>query len=88
MDNHFHQLLETPESNLSQTGQWLNVSYSMFETNRSGPIVLAIGCGETRGYPEEFGGEPCRKDGTGSGETGAVLDGKWEAAVSSRRSDR
>ena len=26
---HFHLLMETPEANLSQTGQWLNVSYSV-----------------------------------------------------------
>jgi REP element-mobilizing transposase RayT len=29
MENHFHLLMETPEPNLSQTGQWLNVSYSV-----------------------------------------------------------
>ena len=44
--------------------------------NRSGPIVLAIGRGQPGGGREESGGEPCRKDGTGSGEAGAVLDGK------------
>lgn len=34
MDNHFHLLLETPEANLSQTGQWLNVSYSVWFNRR------------------------------------------------------
>jgi REP element-mobilizing transposase RayT len=29
MGNHFHLLVETPEANLSRTGQWLNVSYSV-----------------------------------------------------------
>jgi hypothetical protein len=30
MPNHYHLLLETPEANLSRTGQWLNVSYSVW----------------------------------------------------------
>jgi len=30
MDNHFHLLVETPAANLSETGQWLNVSYSVW----------------------------------------------------------
>jgi putative transposase len=34
MDNHYHLLLETPEPNLSQTGQWLNVSYSVWFNRR------------------------------------------------------
>jgi putative transposase len=34
MDNHFHLLMETPEPNLSQTGQWLNVSYSVWFNRR------------------------------------------------------
>jgi hypothetical protein len=34
MDNHFHLLLETPEANLSQTGQWLNVAYSVWFNRR------------------------------------------------------
>ena len=34
MDNHFHLLVETPEANLSQTGQWLNVSYSVWFNRR------------------------------------------------------
>lgn len=34
MDNHFHLLLETPEANLSRTGQWLNVSYSVWFNRR------------------------------------------------------
>ena len=34
MDNHFHLLLETPEANLSQAMQWLNVSYSVWFNRR------------------------------------------------------
>lgn len=34
MDNHYHLLLETPEPNLSQTGQWLNVAYSVWFNRR------------------------------------------------------
>ncbi len=34
MPNHFHLLLETPEANLSKTGQWLNVSYSVWFNRR------------------------------------------------------
>jgi putative transposase len=34
MDNHFHLLVETPEANLSQAGQWLNVSYSVWFNRR------------------------------------------------------
>ena len=34
MPNHFHLLLETPETNLSRTGQWLNVSYSVWFNRR------------------------------------------------------
>ena len=34
MPNHFHLLLETPEANLSRTGQWLNVSYSIWFNRR------------------------------------------------------
>ena len=34
MDNHFHQLIETPEANLSRTLQWLNVSYSVWFNRR------------------------------------------------------
>jgi putative transposase len=41
MDNHVHLLGETPEANLSWTGQWLNVSYSVWFNRRhrgSGPL--------------------------------------------------
>jgi hypothetical protein len=41
MDNHFHQLVETPEANLSRGVQWLNVSYSVWfnhRHNRSGQL--------------------------------------------------
>ena len=34
MDNHFHQLVETPEANLSRAMQWLNVSYSVWFNRR------------------------------------------------------
>ncbi len=34
MDNHFHLLLETPEANLSEAMQWLNVSYSVWFNRR------------------------------------------------------
>ena len=34
MPNHFHLLLETPAANLSRTGQWLNVSYSVWFNRR------------------------------------------------------
>ena len=34
MPNHYHLLLETPETNLSRLGQWLNVSYSVWFNRR------------------------------------------------------
>ena len=34
MPNHFHLVLETPAANLSRTGQWLNVSYSVWFNRR------------------------------------------------------
>jgi putative transposase len=34
MPNHFHLVLETPEANLSRSGQWLNVSYSVWFNRR------------------------------------------------------
>ena len=34
MPNHYHLLLQTPEANLSRTGQWLNVSYSVWFNRR------------------------------------------------------
>jgi len=30
MDNHYHLVVELTEPNLSRTGQWLNVSYSVW----------------------------------------------------------
>ena len=30
MPNHYHLLVQTPQANLSQTIQWLNVSYSVW----------------------------------------------------------
>ena len=30
MTNHYHLLIETPEANVSQVIQWLNVSYSVW----------------------------------------------------------
>jgi REP element-mobilizing transposase RayT len=41
MDNHYHLILELTEPNLSRTGQWLNVSYSVWfnrRHNRSGHL--------------------------------------------------
>jgi REP element-mobilizing transposase RayT len=34
MDNHYHLLIETPRANISQTIQWLNVSYSVWFNRR------------------------------------------------------
>lgn len=34
MTNHYHLLIETPEANVSQTIQWLNVSYSVWFNKR------------------------------------------------------
>ena len=34
MDNHFHVMIETPQANLSQSMQWLNVSYSVWFNRR------------------------------------------------------
>src|ERR1051325_2739558 len=34
MDNHYHLLMELSEPNLSRTGQWLNVSYSVWFNRR------------------------------------------------------
>ena len=34
MNNHYHLLMETPRANLSQTMQWLNVSYSVWFNRR------------------------------------------------------
>ena len=36
LDNHYHLVVETPESNLSRTGQWLNVSYGVWFNRRHG----------------------------------------------------
>jgi putative transposase len=36
MDNHYHLLVELTEPNLSRTGQWLNVSYSVWFNRRYG----------------------------------------------------
>lgn len=41
MPNHYHLLLQTPEANLSQAIQWLNVSYGMWfnrKYRRVGPL--------------------------------------------------
>ena len=34
MDNHYHLVLQTPEANLSETMQWLNMSYSLWYNRR------------------------------------------------------
>ena len=36
MDNHYHLIVELTEPNLSRTGQWLNVSYSVWFNRRHG----------------------------------------------------
>ena len=36
MSNHYHLLLETPQGNLSQAMQWLNVSYTVWYNRRRG----------------------------------------------------
>jgi len=36
MDNHYHLIVELTEPNLSRTGQWLNVSYSVWFNQRHG----------------------------------------------------
>jgi REP element-mobilizing transposase RayT len=36
MDNHYHLLVETPQTNLSQAMQWLGVSYTMWFNRRHG----------------------------------------------------
>ena len=38
MDNHYHLLAETRESNLSEAMQWLNVSYSVWFNRRHGRV--------------------------------------------------
>ena len=38
MDNHYHLLAETLESNLSESMQWLNVSYSVWFNRRHGRV--------------------------------------------------
>ena len=38
MDNHYHLLAETLESNLSKAMQWLNVSYSVWFNRRHGRV--------------------------------------------------
>ena len=41
MESHYHLILQTPDANLSQAMQWLNVSYSAWfnaRHNRNGPL--------------------------------------------------
>lgn len=38
MDNHYHLLVETPQTNLSQAMQWLGVSYTMWFNRRHGRV--------------------------------------------------
>jgi hypothetical protein len=38
MDNHYHLLAETLESNLSAAMQWLNLSYSVWFNRRHRPV--------------------------------------------------
>jgi REP element-mobilizing transposase RayT len=36
MDNHYHLLIETPQANLSQSIQWINVSYAAYFNKKHG----------------------------------------------------
>ncbi len=51
MPNHFHLVLETPEANLSRTGQWLDVSYSVWFNRLRAKVrgnLMRIGGGTRR----------------------------------------
>lgn len=55
MDNHYHLIVRIPEGNLSQSMQWLNVSYSIWfnrRHNRVGPLFQ----GRYKSIPVEGGG--------------------------------
>jgi len=52
MDNHYHLLMETPEANLSQAMQWLNVSYSVWFNRRRGRVGPLF-AGRFRAQPVE-----------------------------------
>jgi REP element-mobilizing transposase RayT len=42
LDNHYHLILQTPEANLSQVVQWLNISYAVWvnrRRDRVGPLM-------------------------------------------------
>jgi REP element-mobilizing transposase RayT len=55
MDNHYHLLVETPEANLSQAMQWLNVSYSVWFNRRRGRVGPLF-AGRFRAQPVEADG--------------------------------
>ncbi|HVM61411.1 MAG TPA: transposase, partial [Verrucomicrobiae bacterium] len=38
MDNHYHLLVETPQTNLSQAMHWLGVSYTVWFNRRHGRV--------------------------------------------------
>ena len=55
MDNHYHLLVRTPQANLSQMMQWVNVSYSVWfnrRHDRVGPLLQ----GRFKSIPIEDGG--------------------------------
>jgi REP element-mobilizing transposase RayT len=60
MPNHYHLLIQTPEANLSQAIQWLNVSYSVWfnrKRHRVGPPVSGALQSEadSPGWPQPAG---------------------------------
>lgn len=38
LDNHYHLIMQTPEANLSQAVQWLNISYAVWVNRRRGRV--------------------------------------------------
>ena len=38
LDNHYHLILQTPDANLSQAMQWLNISYAVWVNRRRGRV--------------------------------------------------
>lgn len=55
MENHYHLILHVPEGNLSQTMQWLNVSYSIWYNRRHGRVGPLFQ-GRYKSVPVEGGG--------------------------------
>jgi REP element-mobilizing transposase RayT len=73
MDNHFHQLLETPEANLSRAMQWLNVSYSVWFNRRHKRVGhLFQGRFKSLVIEDEYTEQPVRQ---------GVLERPWDRLV-------